>query len=110
MSNGIDEPQEITSISPDAPGAKIRRSRRKELLQIGRGSKTIEQSRGESAERQTRSKANKKARAVTVTAPASEHAANETDLNLRPSRSPNRQIRWRHSRNLRSPVIFGCRS
>jgi hypothetical protein len=35
--------------------AKIGRSRRKELLQIGRGSKTIEQSRRESAERQTRS-------------------------------------------------------
>jgi hypothetical protein len=32
--------------------AKIGRSRRKELLQIGRGSKTIEQSRKESAERQ----------------------------------------------------------
>jgi hypothetical protein len=49
------------------------------LLQIGRGSKTIEQSRRESAERQTRSRANKKARAVTVTAPTSAHAANETD-------------------------------
>ena len=59
--------------------AKIGRSRRKELLQIGRGSKTIEQSRRESAERQTRSRATKKARAVTVTAPASAHAANETD-------------------------------
>ena len=59
--------------------AKIGHSRRKELLQIGRGSKTIEQSRRESAERQTRSRANKKARAVTVTAPASAHAANETD-------------------------------
>jgi hypothetical protein len=59
--------------------AKIGRSRRKELLQIGRGSKTIEQSRKESAERQSRSRANKRARAVTVTAPPSPHAANETD-------------------------------
>jgi hypothetical protein len=56
-----------------------------------------------------RSRATKKARAVTVTAPASAYAANETALDLRPSRSPHRQIRWRHSQNLRSPVIFGCR-
>jgi hypothetical protein len=41
--------------------AMIGRSRRKELLQIGRGSKTIDQSRRESAERQTKSRANKKA-------------------------------------------------
>jgi hypothetical protein len=59
--------------------AKIGRSRRKELLQIGRGSKTIEQSRKESADRQSRSRANKKARAVTVTAPASPHTANQTN-------------------------------
>jgi hypothetical protein len=59
--------------------AKIGRSRRKELLQIGRGSKTIDQSRKESAERQTKSRANKKARAVTVMAPKSAHAANESD-------------------------------
>jgi hypothetical protein len=59
--------------------AKIGRSRRKELLQIGRGSKTIEQSRKESTERQTKSRTNKKARAVTVTAPASSPAANESD-------------------------------
>ncbi len=57
--------------------ANIGRSRRKELLQIGGGSKTIEQSRKESADRQTRSRANKKARAVTVTAPASPQAVNE---------------------------------
>jgi hypothetical protein len=61
--------------------AKIGRSRRKELLQIGRGSKTIDQSRRESAERQTKSRANnKKARAATVTAPASAPAANESDV------------------------------
>jgi hypothetical protein len=43
--------------------AKIGRSRRKELLQIGRGSKTIDQSRRESAERQTKSRANKTSKA-----------------------------------------------
>jgi type IV secretory pathway VirJ component len=74
--------------------AKIGRSRRKELLQIGRGSKTVEQSRKESAERQTRSRANKKARAVTVTAPASPHAANETDAGptAKPKPAPSNSV------------------
>jgi hypothetical protein len=64
------------------------------LLQIGGGSKTIEQSRKESAERQTRSRANKKARAVTVTAPASPHAANETDAGLtaKPKPAPSNSV------------------
>jgi len=74
--------------------AKIGRSRRKELLQIGGGSKTIEQSRKESAERQTRSRANKKARAVTVTAPTSSHAANEIDAGLtaKPKPAPSNSV------------------
>ena len=63
------------------------------MLQIGRGSKTIEQSRKESADRQTRSRANKKARAVTVTAPASPHA-DETDAGptAKPKPAPSNSV------------------
>jgi hypothetical protein len=68
--------------------AKIGRSRRKELLQIGRGSKTIEQSRKESAKRQSRSRANRKARAMTVTAPASPHAETDPGIGAKPKPAP----------------------
>ena len=76
----VHHPEHLKAICEQA---KIGRSRRKELLQIGRGSKTIKESRKESAERQSRSRANRKAKtrkakAVTVTAPAALHAA-ETD-------------------------------
>jgi hypothetical protein len=72
------------------------------VLQIGRGSKTIEQSRKESAERQTRSRANKKARAVTVTALASAHAANETDA------GPTAKPKPAPSNSARPPALFTC--
>ena len=67
----VHHPEHLKAICEQA---KIGRSRRKELLQIGRGSKTIKESRKESAERQSRSRANRKAKtrkakAVTVTAP-----------------------------------------
>jgi hypothetical protein len=72
--------------------AKIGRSRRKELLQIGRGSKTIEQSRKESANRQSRSRANRKARAVTVTAPASPHAETDPGIGAKPKPAPSNSM------------------
>ena len=72
--------------------AKIGRSRRKELLQIGRGSKTIEQSRKESAKRQSRSRANRKARAMTVTAPASPHAETDPGIGAKPKPAPSNSM------------------
>jgi hypothetical protein len=72
--------------------AKIGRSRRKELLQIGRGSKTIEQTRKESAKRQIRSRANRKARAVTVTAPASPHAETDAGPGAKPKPAPSNSM------------------
>jgi pyruvate/2-oxoglutarate dehydrogenase complex dihydrolipoamide acyltransferase (E2) component len=65
--------------------AKIGRSRRYELLRIGSGRKTAKQARQETAARQTKSRATKKARAatesVTVTDSASEQpkGGNNTD-------------------------------
>jgi hypothetical protein len=72
--------------------AKIGRSRRKALLQIGRGSKTIEQSRKESAKRQSRRRANRKARAVTVTAPASPHAETDPGIGAKPKPAPSNSM------------------